>query len=407
MAQTVLIKEDLFFGKEEGVLPHNRKGLRPEEFIHKFITKKSTNNWTDEEALKYIVANLREEGHDWYSATLKAMLKGEEFTEAHTTWRGFITRFKFDFYTITSVHDLAVDFTALCQKQNESALDFTARTMRVTDHHATLLKEDWELPTIAATDINNNVSDFQTALRTLLGNVNNDNREQAKNATDIIMRKGAEFALEKYVSHTVMKVLINGLSDSRLRMLVKEFARTDPSMSELNNYIKLKVALLSSAKVPSSQKVHAIGENSFFQQEEEQEESNSAAVKSNRGGNRGRGRGKGRGRGGANGPPHPNNQNTTKPPNTKSNEECGFCFFKGHSEKECFKKRAAQDSFRKNRAPPAYGSNSSAVQADQQQQKDKVERPRYQEYVEEPRYENFGQEMNRRNGTMNHWLSEN
>ncbi len=397
---TVLTKEDLFFGKEEGVLPHNRKGLRPEEFIHKFTNKKSTNNWTDEQALKYIVANLREEGHDWYSATLKAMLKGDEFTAAHSTWRGFVARFKFDFYTITSVHDLAVDFTALCQKPNESALDFTARTMRVTDHHATLLREDWEYPRVVAADITNNVSEFQTALRTLLQNVDEENREAAKIATDILMRRGAEFAVEKYVSHTVMKVIINGLTDNKLRMFVKEFARTNPSMSQLNNFIKLKVALLNTNKATSSQKVHAIGQD-YYEEEEEQEESNTAAVNSNRGGTRGRGRGKGRGRGGANpnwAPPAYNYQNTTKSPNPKSNEECGYCFIRGHSEKECFKKRAAQDNFRRNRAPPAYGSNSSAVYANQQQQ---------QEQMERPRYENFGQEMNRRTGTMNHFLSEN
>ncbi len=476
MAQTVSTKEDLFFGKQEGVFTHNRKGLRPEEFIQKFITKKSTNNWTDEEALKHIVANLREEGHDWYSTNLKERLKGDEFSEAHTAWCGFLARFRSDFCPITSVHDLTGhEFMALRQKQNESAMEFVSRTMRETDNHATLLKQDWELPTVVATDIpiDKNVTKFQTAFRTLLANVKAEDREEAKNATDIITRMGAEFALGKYVSHNITKVLINGLTDGRLRRFVKEFARTEPSMQELFNFIRLKVAMLDNTKDTPAQKVHVVGQDSSQQQEEEQEESNTAAFKPNKRGKRGKGRRNGRGRGGAKRTPLPHNydprnnaegafppdkESGEKPQYPKSKEECGYCFIEGHNEEKCDRKKAAQDIFRKKKANSANGPRpkavsecgyclikghkeercyrkkaaqdilrktkanptegakptavsaavSAAVQDNRQnKQKERTERPRYQEQVGKPRSENFGQEMHRRNGKMNHSLSEN
>ena len=289
-----------------------------------------------------VVSNFRGEADIWWNHGLPNS-EPDDYEVFSTNWTRFKTRFRQEYFPFFRRSDASINWVAFKQVAGESAYMFLMRVNNAATLFSGLIKtpgdedapEEITVPAVAAL-----VNAHRGPVRVALDALNDAQKQDLANVMTtekVAFRK--EYA-DTYKMCLVLKVVINGVQDNRLKPLLNKCAKEDIPMHEV--MLRLRTLEMEHGnRTGSSKHIHGMeGENTQTQAELDaiKKKEKADRDRNSRGGRgRGRGGGRGRGRGG--------NRDTNSAPNSSSetNEQhppCGFCAKTNHSIENCFQRNA-------------------------------------------------------------------
>lgn len=251
MANSVIIQEPLFYGKNEFAL--HKRGTKAEDFIQRVehFQRTATPVWTDQIAAGHAISYLRDGAASWFNDSLKSLSKAT-WTDAGASFLAFKTVFIRNFFEVKSVNDLGVDWHNLRQTDHESVREFALRTF------ATLSKYESYLGVQPADPV------LLEALRVANLAVRAANpdaallAEQAR-ASAAIHTDSAERHTSRVIHDFGRKIVADGVKSPKIRELILKEMRTGvDSMALIDHMEQLEQAGLKKAPTSNNKAVSSM-----------------------------------------------------------------------------------------------------------------------------------------------------
>lgn len=355
---TVLSSEPLYYGNDV----KGKEYLGPEEFLERqeALMRRNAPQATDLQKIGATIDNLRGSARHWWNTSLPNNTIDEDLNLYNTNWTAFKRRFRQEYFPVSNKADMSINWAGFTQRNGESAYYYLMRVQDSAMQFAKFIKtvddeervaEEWNPPP----KDNNPRRDLVIAA---LADCTNLQKEGMADYVKDVRNNFRKIFITRYTTCMVLKVVMNGLKDQRLRATLLRSASDDDNMQ--TTLLKLKAAEQQLPKTHA--KNHAINDP-----EEPNEDAVEGMAKTAKNGKKNRNR---KGNKGDQKPtPTTTPATTPKPDSTKNTTpgaKCGFCNRQNHVENQCFAKKrhqAEQMDLRKTDNVP----NTKAINGQQQQ----------------------------------------
>jgi hypothetical protein len=227
-ANTTLIDQPLFYGNN--AVHKKANELEPEEFLCRmeYIMGRTIPAPNDEAKISTTAANLRGPAHIWWSKTTPNTFTTAERATVTTNWDNFKAVFTKEYFTVVNKQDANLNFTGFNQNWDETAYNYLQRVNNAAQLFADMLmvEEDKTPPTLAvlppAPEDNAAITDFNAIA---------DERKQR--LSNIFYKREFQTHVEiqkRYNNCLVLKIVMNGLREEKLKHTVGISARKDESI---------------------------------------------------------------------------------------------------------------------------------------------------------------------------------
>lgn len=242
MAANFILVEPLFYGTVD-------KGLSGEDFVDRVQALKTAQAWADDVAVGKAASFLRGPAREWFTRGLALQLQDRAAAALfHSTWTVFIQRFKEMYVQVHVLADVGASWGSLRQGHKEGVRDFTQRVASTLAAYGSLCAptaiEDATIRTLH--DLSRAAADVPL-------------REAALAGWAVAFLERDVATVDRLVGSFAIKVIADGLSNEKLRALVRKLEREDKPFYDITRALLNAQVDTASRQLPAAASVSAAG----------------------------------------------------------------------------------------------------------------------------------------------------